>query len=66
MSRLLDFITGQNRRDPITNYGYSEASDAMQDLTSIMKPPDVDRSNLNADALRQDMLYLSPLGGFLR
>ena len=66
MSRLLDFITGQNRRDPLTNYGYSEASDAFQELTDIMKPPDVDRSNLNADALRQDVLYLSPLGGLLR
>ena len=66
MSRLLDFITGQNRRDPLTNYGYSEASDAFQELTDIMKPPDVDRSTLNADALRQDVLYLSPLGGLLR
>ena len=66
MSRLLDFLTGQKRRDPLTNYGYSEASDAFQELTDIMKPPDVDRSTLNADALRQDVLYLSPLGGLLR
>jgi hypothetical protein len=66
MSRLLDFLTGRKRRDPLTNFGYSEASDAFQDLTSIMQPPDVDRSTLNADALRQDMLYLSPLGGLLR
>ena len=66
MERLLAFLTGQNRRDPLTNFGYSEASDAMQDLTNVMQPPDVDRSTLNADALRQDYLYLSPIGGLLR
>ena len=66
MSRLLDFLTGQKRRDPITNFGYSEASDAMQDLTDVMQPPDVDRSTINADALRQDYLYLHPVGKLLR
>ena len=66
MSRLLDFLTGQKRRDPLTNYGYSEASDAMQDLTDVMQPPDIDRSTINADALRQDYLYLHPVGKLLR
>ena len=66
MSRLLDFLTGQKRRDPLTNYGYSEASDAMQDLTDVMQPPDTDRSTINADALRQDYLYLHPVGKLLR
>ena len=36
MSRLLDFLTGQKRRDPLSNYGYRQAADAMQELTDIM------------------------------
>ena len=63
---FVSFSYRSNRRDPLTNFGYSEASDAMQDLTNVMQPPDVDRSTLNADALRQDYLYLSPIGGLLR
>lgn len=66
MSRLLDFLTGQKRRDPLTNYGYRHAAEGLQELQEIMQPPDVDRSTLNADALRQDYLYLSPIGGLLR
>ena len=66
MSRLLDFLTGQKRRDPLSNYGYRHAAEGLQELQEIMQPPDVDRSTLNADALRQDYLYLSPIGGLLR
>ena len=66
MSRLLDFLTGQKRRDPLSNYGYRHAPEGLQELQEIMQPPDVDRSTLNADALRQDYLYLSPIGGLLR
>lgn len=65
MSRFLEFLMGKNRRDPLTNYGYSEASDAMQDLTEVMQPPDVDRSTINKRAIMQDYLHLSPVGKLL-
>ena len=66
MSRLLDFITGQNSRDPSTNYGYRHAAEGLQELTNVMQPPKVDRSTLNADAIRQDYLHLHPVGKLLR